>query len=221
MKQARQKPHGDAREGLIVREVRANSWPKAAEARLRALWKDGHTADAIAGMLSAEFRLPITRNAVIGKRTRLGLEARVTPPRPVKKPPRPKADKIIRIKTVSSQIAPREKMGVVNSFETDEAYPPVDQFPALAKPAPDLPPPRALSILQVGANQCRFALSIETGIEPASPEHETFCGRDADGSWCAAHAKKIAGKTPGVFKPQQGKTASDYALRIESGKRRA
>jgi len=49
------------------------SWSPEKEEKLRELWKKGHSASQIAGMLG-----DTTRNAVIGKAHRLNLEARMT-----------------------------------------------------------------------------------------------------------------------------------------------
>ena len=49
------------------------SWTPEKEKKLRELWKKGHSASQIAGMLG-----DTTRNAVIGKAHRLNLEARNT-----------------------------------------------------------------------------------------------------------------------------------------------
>ena len=49
------------------------SWNPEREEKLRQLWKKGHSASQIAGMLG-----DTTRNAVIGKAHRLNLEARMT-----------------------------------------------------------------------------------------------------------------------------------------------
>ena len=49
------------------------SWTTTREQKLKELWKKGHTASQIAGMLG-----DTTRNAVIGKAHRLKLEARAT-----------------------------------------------------------------------------------------------------------------------------------------------
>lgn len=51
-------------------------WPADAVAMLRKYWADNASASYIAGRINAEFRprVPVTRNAVIGKVTRLGLQ---------------------------------------------------------------------------------------------------------------------------------------------------
>jgi GcrA cell cycle regulator len=49
------------------------SWTKEREEKLKDLWKKGHTASQIAGMLGET-----TRNAVIGKAHRLNLQGRAT-----------------------------------------------------------------------------------------------------------------------------------------------
>ena len=51
-------------------------WPAAAVAMLRKYWADNASASYIAGRINAEFRprVPVTRNAVIGKVTRLKLK---------------------------------------------------------------------------------------------------------------------------------------------------
>ena len=53
------------------------SWTTEREKKLKELWKKGHTASQIAGMLGST-----TRNAVIGKAHRLNLEARATSKKP-------------------------------------------------------------------------------------------------------------------------------------------
>jgi hypothetical protein len=48
-------------------------WPEPAVALVRKLWPD-HSAWAIAALLKAECGFVVTRNAVIGKAHRMGLE---------------------------------------------------------------------------------------------------------------------------------------------------
>src|SRR5882672_9436 len=48
-------------------------WPEEALARLKTLFEQGKSDRDIARLLSEEFNMTVTRNAVIGKRYRLGL----------------------------------------------------------------------------------------------------------------------------------------------------
>ena len=56
------------------------SWTTERERKLKELWKIGHTASQIAGMLG-----DTTRNAVIGKAHRLNLQARAASKKPLAK----------------------------------------------------------------------------------------------------------------------------------------
>ena len=56
------------------------SWTTERESKLKELWKKGHTASQIAGMLG-----DTTRNAVIGKAHRLNLQARAASKKPLAK----------------------------------------------------------------------------------------------------------------------------------------
>lgn len=62
-------------------EGKGFGWSAKHEETLRFLWKEGHSASQIAKAIGG-----VTRNGVIGKVHRLGLGARKTPSRPVKKP---------------------------------------------------------------------------------------------------------------------------------------
>ena len=57
------------------------NWTPERESKLRALWKEGHTASQIAALLGET-----TRNAVIGKAHRLNLEARTVSKKASTKP---------------------------------------------------------------------------------------------------------------------------------------
>lgn len=69
-------------------ERRVGSWPAARVERLRALWAQGFTCSQIAAFLSVDGAGRITRNAVIGKVSRLGLAKRATPSTPRRRPVR-------------------------------------------------------------------------------------------------------------------------------------
>src|SRR3954451_14651014 len=76
------------------------SWTEERIERLKAMWTEGSTASQIADELGG-----VSRNAVIGKAHRLGLEARPSPvkpgeekekPAPAAAAPAPKAEKVER-----------------------------------------------------------------------------------------------------------------------------
>ena len=58
---------------VVLIAIEKMSWNSEREAKLRELWKNGHSASQIASMLG-----DTTRNAVIGKAHRLNLESRGT-----------------------------------------------------------------------------------------------------------------------------------------------
>lgn len=51
-------------------------WPEEAVDLLKVMWESGESCSVIASAISAHFQEPVSRNAVIGKRARLGLEQR-------------------------------------------------------------------------------------------------------------------------------------------------
>src|SRR5947208_15146331 len=61
------------------------SWTEERIERLKKMWHDGMTASHIADELGG-----VSRNAVIGKAHRLGLQARPSPVKPNEPEPRPK-----------------------------------------------------------------------------------------------------------------------------------
>jgi GcrA cell cycle regulator len=80
------------------------SWTEERIDRLKAMWAEGSTASQIADELGG-----VSRNAVIGKAHRLGLEARPSPVKPgeeketVKKPARAPAPKPVRAATAKAE----------------------------------------------------------------------------------------------------------------------
>ncbi len=54
-------------------------WTDAQIAMLTKLWTDGHSANTIAAKMYAETGFPFTRNAIVGKAHRLGLDGRPGP----------------------------------------------------------------------------------------------------------------------------------------------
>jgi len=137
---------------------------------LKKLWSEGESASAIAAQLGG-----ITRNAVIGKVHRMGIEGRATPSRP-KKPRRLAKEtdkapigrgtkKISRPDIISAQLraqAHQTKASVI---------------------------PGGVPITEIGARQCRF------GVTPhhVAPGDHRFCGAESEvgKSYCPAHVKQV------------------------------
>lgn len=152
------------------------AWTEDRVELLKKLWGEGHSASQIANQLGG-----VTRNAVIGKVHRLGLSGRATPSRPVKKPPR-----------LARPKPPRQKVAApVTAAVTGERAVPVKAAPAsqAEKDAAAHLPPAVLedgstaSILNIRDSMCKWPIG-----DPADPNF-AFCGRKADGVYCAEHAK--------------------------------
>src|SRR5215203_2404657 len=86
------------------------SWTEERIDRLKKMWQDGSTASQIADELGG-----VSRNAVIGKAHRLGLESRPSPVKPgeekerkAKAAPAPKAAKPASPKSAPASAPPRE-----------------------------------------------------------------------------------------------------------------
>jgi GcrA cell cycle regulator len=145
--------------------IQANSiWTIAHAEQAAALWADGLSAGTIAAQLSAEWRVSLTRNSIIGKahRCQWGARApRVTMPRGAPKQLKPAVSSIYRPHTT----APRR----------------------IAEP---LPPPTAgmIALLDLRFEQCRYPHG-----DPRSSDFG-FCGaqrarspRDRYEPYCAFH----------------------------------
>lgn len=155
-----------------------SGWSDERVSTLLKLWDDGLSASQCAKQLGG-----VTRNAVLGKLSRLGVLTRVTPSRPTRvsppkpKPPSPSKLRIAGNGAVFQEPTPRAPLAEVPVF--DEAAPPAGVI-ALA----DLEP-----------HHCRFPLG-----DPRHPKFG-FCGRrrKQDGKvlqpYCDDHcAKAYVGK---------------------------
>ena len=120
------------------------SWTEERIERLKAMWTKGATASQIAEELGG-----VSRNAVIGKAHRLGLESRPSPVKPgeekekkapAKAPPAPKAAKPAAPKATPAASAPRE---------------PVEEAPRADAPAAAAAPTRQPRQLDPQAMQYR------------------------------------------------------------------
>lgn len=132
------------------------TWTPAKIAHLRDLWTVGKTANVISNMLG------VTRNAVIGKAHRLGLQGRASPIKPTGSGERPRMMR-----------KPPRRLDVKLTSESDAraALPKLPPVPRLAA--------RVLAIGTCCWTDCNHA--------PWS-----FCGEPAhNGSWCAKHRARV------------------------------
>jgi GcrA cell cycle regulator len=135
-------------------------WTDERVATLKKLWLEGLSASQIAKQLGG-----VTRNAVIGKVHRLGLSGRAAPSKPArpvfKAPPRPRPAVAVS--------APRRT----------EASRPVAPTPVARAPEA----PGSATVLTLGAHMCKWPIG-----DPGSADF-TFCGRRAEGAYCAEHSR--------------------------------
>jgi GcrA cell cycle regulator len=162
------------------------SWTDERVDRLKALWNDGLSAAQIATELGAG----LTRNAVIGKITRLGLGPRAKAPseaRPTIAPiatPARNADA-----WRAAQKAPKKKLGrqlpvSITSMQQEE--------PASADvPEPvEIPQSERVALLGLSADACRWPIG-----DPGAEDFR-FCGAKVQkpgASYCGYHAGVSAG----------------------------
>ena len=143
-----------------------SGWSETRVTTLSQLWRDGLSASQIAKQLGG-----VTRNAVIGKVHRLGLSGRAAASAPARAPrtatPRPTRPRRVAL-----------------------AAPAVRKPPVLAfVPAPE-GPGLIGDMALLGAHVCKWPIG-----DPKSPDF-SFCGRQADGRYCAAHEQ--TGVRPGT-----------------------
>lgn len=139
----------------------------------------GHTASAIAKTLG------VTRNAVIGKLYRLGDNMAAKKPPPIER-----RAPISKTKLKPPKSEPPQKHIVVRAGRRGNASAEVErvELPFITDLAPDTSP-NAVSLVDIGFNQCRFPLN-----SPADIRTFLFCGSPADGSWCERHGRVVYSK---------------------------
>jgi GcrA cell cycle regulator len=147
-----------------------SGWSEIRVTTLSQLWLDGLSASQIAKQLGG-----VTRNAVIGKVHRLGLSGRALASAPARAPrtatPRPK-----RSRRVATAAPPLRKSPARSPVL---AYAPAPEGPGLIG-----------DMALLGAHVCKWPIG-----DPKSPDF-SFCGRPADGRYCAAHEQ--TGVRPGT-----------------------
>jgi GcrA cell cycle regulator len=163
------------------------TWDATSEQRLRELFKDGHTALEIANRLSVEFG-PVTRNAVIGKWSRLRLPdenggARRNGGRPPKNP------------------APKPNPATEEPMQAQKTEPKRIGVQYIPRPDPivtiELPTTGRVTLLDLREGHCRYPMG-----DPRD-EGFRFCGEHAPigVSYCAAHRQLCYVPPP----PRRGK----------------
>lgn len=141
-------------------------WTEERVDLLKKLWTDGQSASEIAAAL----RAGLSRSAVIGKAHRLGLARRAQPTRT--NPPRRKG--------ANAANAPAKR-----AF--GPALAPVRREPYI--PLPEPLTPTVAGVLDLQAHQCKWPMT-------GTGEGFSFCGREAEGVYCEAHAQRAHTAAP-------------------------
>ena len=147
-----------------------SGWSETRVTTLSQLWRDGLSASQIAKQLGG-----VTRNAVIGKVHRLGLSGRAAASAPSRAPlaasPRSKRPRRVAVAAPALRTSPARS--------ALEAYEPAPEGPGLIA-----------DMAQLGAHACKWPIG-----DPKNPDF-SFCGRQADGRYCAVHEQ--TGVRPGT-----------------------
>jgi len=139
------------------------SWTDERIERLKALWTKGMTASHIADELGG-----VSRNAVIGKAHRLGLQSRPSPVKPNEPAPRPKARTKDRPETAASPVKAPVSEAPAPRAEARPAPAPAEIPAAEAKPA-DLPPEPMVRSIGPGGFVRQGPSDQQAPIPPAPP----------------------------------------------------
>ena len=133
------------------------SWTDERIEQLRQMWQNGHTASQIAETLGG-----VSRNAVIGKANRLGLQSRPSPVKPGEGEAEPAAKPAAAERPAP---APRTATPTPAPAEPKPA-PAASAAPAAAAPAPDAPLVRSIG---PGGFQRQNPHEQQSPIPPAPP----------------------------------------------------
>ena len=143
------------------------AWSDERVATLKSLWLDGLSASQIAGRLGG-----VTRNTVIGKAHRLGLGGRAAPANPARAPR-------LRAARPARRTCPARPQRPAAPAVATSAASTAPEGPGLVDDLARLP-----------AHACKWPIG-----DPKDAGF-SFCGRAADGRYCATH--EAAGVRPGA-----------------------
>lgn len=164
------------------------SWTPEIDAELRKLVADGLSYQRIAETLNRKYRLEMTRNAAIGRATRIGIAITKVSAK----------HKRVRRAAIRRRHLASAKAAAIHKRMLAERQSVAAQLAAL--PAVPLPPsapdlePLVASIADLEPHHCRY-----TGDD----RNFRFCGREklAGLSWCAHHARRVFAVAPAASKP--------------------
>lgn len=155
-----------------------NPWTVDKIEMLRRLVADGFSASQIAKEIGG-----VSRNAVIGKATRLKLELKgATTPTPSQKSPARKAKAPPRMARM-----PKPRSGPEEAARADlKEF--LDRAPPAVVDSVSMPKSLGLSLMELGAGDCRWP--------EGEREHITFCGHNVEAgrSYCPYHVRLSRGK---------------------------
>lgn len=152
-----------------------NQWSDECNDLLRQLWREGKTCSECAVLINAKHGTKLTRNAIIGRVSRMGLTRRGSA-----NPLGARAHKRFKPAPVIAKDTPKKIVAAITGVR-----PPVHALIRRAQTALD-PLPQAdgtlVSILSLEAGMCKFPHSDTRADDFA------FCGRPADkGTYCGHH----------------------------------
>lgn len=193
-------------------------WCADEEADLKRLWTEGKSGAEIMRTLNAKYRRARSRNAVIGKVHRLGLDGRITPSRPVRRPVA--APPVQTEPTLSEKRRAAGKAGAIKTgkpapgsfrFGMAQTEPTPERVAGIGKDRvrnprllPGQTPADGRPITELRDRECRYALT-------ADAPHR-FCGRPSvpGESYCRGHIAGLYQAAPAPRNPHARETEKDY-----------
>lgn len=162
-------------------------WTDEAAAFAEKAWKDGYSASQISKALAKNKHGSFSRNAVIGKIHRMGLAGRAGCAAPRKRAIR--QARAVALHGVSA--------------------------PKIAEPYIPLPEPLTPTVgdvLELQPHQCKWPMEKGDGGGGGF----SFCGREAEGVYCEAHAQRAAGVAPKKrsIKPDRVRTFDGFEMKV-------